>query len=470
MWPPRASRIAALLSLGFALLGCPPTCRSEWLYFADGGQFQAPIRRSDGRVWVHTPAGRYSFADRDFRAIVPGGCPDRDWPSRREAAGSSADRQFAAAWWALENGLIPECVSMLRSAHAAHPAHQPTARLVKTLDRLERPRPDPDVDPLCRALVVSCEVERGPQIYLIHQHEPDDARARVELLERVTTAYYLVLAAHGLDLAVPSRRLVSVYLRDRHDYLAFLESQNANAFRKTLGYYHPIFRATITYDPRPVGPRKTPGDGPSSELRQSSSPVAKSEIVPPAGAERRRLLADLETAALSDGTAAHELVHLLVSESGLASDPGVFPLWLHEGFASQFEVVRGGRWAGVGRVHDLRLPDYRAATPPALLETMIRDTGFGHGYRRDLYANCWALVYFLGKTRPREFSAFLDLLRSPARGSDGDEAARFDSTFRSAFGNDLGPLETEWHAFMSNLLTPLEEHDPAGLAVARRVR
>ena len=60
------------------------------------------------------------------------------------ASDAGAERQFAAAWWALENGLIPEAVAMLRSAHAADPRHQPTARLVKTLDRLgaalHRPR------------------------------------------------------------------------------------------------------------------------------------------------------------------------------------------------------------------------------------------------------------------------------------------------------------------------------------------
>ena len=33
-----------------------------------------------------------------------------------------------------------------------------------------------------------------------------------------------------------------------------------------------------------------------------------------------------------------------------------FPLWLHEGFAAPFEVVRGGRWAGFGHAHDLLCP------------------------------------------------------------------------------------------------------------------
>ena len=167
---------------------------------------------------------------------------------------------------------------------------------------------------------------------------------------------------------------------------------------------------------------------------------------------------ELESRARTDGTAAHEMIHLLVTESGLASEPGAFPHWLHEGFAAQFEVVRGGRWAGVSRAHDLRLSDWRSTTTRADLEPLIRDVGFGHGYRRDLYAKSWALVYFLRKSRPREFSSFLDLLRVPSPDRTPADSYRFDWAFRSTFGTDLLTLEAEWHAFMAQVRAPIEEN------------
>ena len=449
--------------LALAAMIFPRPGHAEWLYFAIGGQVQAPILRQNGRILVETPTDRYTFRENDFRRIVPGGCPDQEWKARREAAvAAGADRQFAAAWWALENGLIAESVALLRAAHATDPRYEPTARLVKTLDRLERPVSDPETGSLGRALGVACEVERGPHVLLLHQHDPVEARARVDLLERVTTAYYLVLAAHGLDLAVPDHRLVSVYFRNQPDYLAFLESQGANAFRTTLGYYHPNFRAVVTFDPRPIGKSKA-GRGRFSTPSSESPGNPQGASVDRVGddLERRRLLSDLETCARFDGTAAHEMIHLLVIASGLAPDPGDFPLWVHEGFAAQFEVVRGGRWAGVGRAHDLRLPDWRSARSTASLERLIRDSGFGHGYRRALYAHSWSLVYFLQKTRPREFFVFLDLLRLPAPESQKADPARFESTFRSVFGDDLPALETEWHAFIDAIKTPLEENDQA---------
>lgn len=454
------------LPLLLALSGFP-AARAELLYFVKGGQVQAPADVKDGRVLIETPIGTYEFLETDFLKIVPGGCPEREWGPKRDAAlKAGAEARATAAWWAIENGLIPESVEMLRSAHAADPGHQPTARLVALLDQLNRPCDDPDTDRLCRALGLPCEVARGPHVLLLHQQGPAEAKARVDLLERVVMAYYLVLSAQGIELEVPRRRLVSVYLRDRQDYLAFLQSQHAGAFRSTLGYYHPTFRAVIAFDERTTGRPQAARDAADRHLSESPSGGDRKATARSAGTpdprrrdlNRRRFLAEMEQIARDHGTAAHEMVHLLVHESGLCTRPGEFPLWFHEGFAAQFEVVRGGRWAGVGRAHDLRLPDWRALPPPPDLSSLVRDAGFGHGYRRDLYAKSWSLVYFLRKTRPREFLTFLDLLRLPTPAPDPDDPDRLESLFRSSFGMDLRSLESEWHKYMFKIQTPTEEN------------
>ena len=73
----------------------------------------------------------------------------------------------------------------------------------------------------------------------------------------------------------------------------------------------------------------------------------------------RTAILDLDWRAIDLGTAAHEMIHQLAADSGLLPRHDAFPYWLHEGFAAQFEVIRGGRWAGIGRAHDLRLIDWR---------------------------------------------------------------------------------------------------------------
>jgi hypothetical protein len=185
----------------------------------------------------------------------------------------------------------------------------------------------------------------------------------------------------------------------------------------------------------------------------------------------RTALLDLDWRASDLGLAAHEMVHQLVWDSGLAPRHDAFPYWLHEGFAAQFELVRGGRWAGIGRANDLRLPDWRRLPAPAKLERLVRDVGFGRGYQRDLYAEAWALVYYLRTRHTAGFVTFLDLLRNPVRESDpGDDATvpsnleprgeRVYGAFRRSFGQDLDVLERDWHQFMSGIQTPAEQHAP----------
>ncbi len=77
----------------------------------------------------------------------------------------------------------------------------------------------------------------------------------------------------------------------------------------------------------------------------------------------RTALLDLDWRASDLGLAAHEMVHQLMADSGLVPRHDAFPNWLHEGFAAQFELIRGGRWAGISRANDLRLPDWRGCNP-----------------------------------------------------------------------------------------------------------
>jgi hypothetical protein len=435
-------RLAHLLAVvTTAVVVSPPRAAGELLYFKAGGRIQAPATVRDGLVTVETPFGRFEFPESDFLKIVPGYCPERDWPARRDAAlAGDVEARLSAAWWALENGLVPECVGMLREARASAPSDPQAARLGTLIDRLDRPCPDPDTATLRTALGTPCEEARSQHVLLLHQTDPAEARARLEVLENVVTAFYICFAFQGFDLPVPKNRLVSVYLRDRDRYVAFLESQNAGSFRSTFGYFHPTLQAVVAYDLRPTQLRNRP-DGTHATDR------------------RLKLLREAELRAFDLGTAAHEMVHLVVSVSGFDRDRRRMPLWVHEGLAAQFEVVRGGRWAGVGRAHDIRLPDWHALPTPPPLVTLLRDSAFGRGYQRDLYAGCWALVAYLQKTHPREFLTFIDLLRNPETSEDS-RGDRVLDLFRQAFGDDLSSLEADWHRQTSATRTPLDDYAP----------
>lgn len=451
-------RFATLTSILCTSLALPTLRQSmaELLYFVKGGQVQAPAVVKDGVVRIETSAGDFEFPTNDFRRIVPGFSAEREWPSRRATALEGPARAMRdAARWALENGLTTEACSMIRSAFEAEPNDSTNARMVALLDRIDAPTRDPDLSLLRQNIDVPLDAASGRHFTMLHERAAQSVvRARLELMDHVFITYYVVMAWQGIELPVPSERLVSVYFDDRAEYQRFLRTQSAGAFHSTLGYYHPTLRATVAFDVRTSGTL----EGERESLARSHAD--RWDPADPRNREhrRRRLLFELESRALDHGTAAHETIHQLVVASGFAPRTGQFPLWLHEGFAAQFEVVRGGRWAGVGRVHDLRLADWKAAKGERDLVVLVRDTGFGRGYRRDLYAQCWALVFFLRETRPRSFAAYLDLLRAPEPSATPSDPDRALALFRKEFGDDLTALQQEWIRFVDGLRTPLGEN------------
>ena len=472
--------------------------------FPRRGEAQLPAAVEDGRLVLDLPGGKLELLREDVVKRVPGFWPADEWEGRRrEAQAQGFASRYAAAWWAIENGLTAEAAAELRALHAIDPKHGPTARMVAVLDGLDRPCPDPDCTAFLAALGIEARIARGPHVLLLHQHSDAEAQERVAVLERAIAGFHLLFAAEGVELRMPRHRLVSAWFADRKDYLAFLHRQGADAFATTSGYYHPTWDAVVAWDARSGEKQRAARAALAARRDDLRRYSALLEQMPPRGrlrlklgdepprgigrAEGRALIGRLErevayrTALLdldwrsSDlGLAAHEMVHQLMADSGLVTRHDAFPYWLHEGLAAQFELIRGGRWAGISRANDLRLPDWRGMQPTPRLERLVRDAGFGRGYNRDLYAQAWALVYYLRTRHPEEFLTFLDLLRNPVPDPDtpddgGDTAAaagpeprgeRTLAAFRRAFGDDLDALERDWHRFMAGIRTPLEQHAP----------
>jgi Protein of unknown function (DUF1570) len=293
---------------------------------------------------------------------------------------------------------------------------------------------------------------------------------------------------------------MSAWFADEKDYRAFLHSEKADAFATTRGYFHPTWNAVVAYDARSSDKQRTTREklgAKRDELRRYNEMVsnapARTRVRIKVGEEPLRtvsikeaktaidrldgeincesLLLELDRRSIDLGTAAHEMIHQLASNSGLLPRHDAFPVWLQEGLAAQFEVIRGGRWAGISRAHDLRLPDWRKLPSPPRLERLIRDAGFGHGYQRDLYAQAWALVYYLRTQHPQQFLTFLDILRGPSAEGPSPPATAGDrvvNAFKRAFGSDLDALESDWHRFMKSVQTPLEQNAPTADATVKQ--
>jgi Protein of unknown function (DUF1570) len=496
----RSRRWLAVLVGLFGVVASERVVCADLIYFRGGGNAQLPATLEGDHIVLSLPDGKLQLFREDIVKRVPGFWPADEWTSRwREAQKGGFAAQYAAAWWAIENGLTVAAAAV-RELHALDPSHAPTARMADVLDRLDRPCPDPEIAAFCAALGIETKIARGPHILLLHQHSDAEAAERVAVLEQVIAGFHLLFAAQGVELRVPNYRLVSAWFSDREDYLAFLHRQGADAFATTSGYFHPTWGAVVAWDARSGDKQRAaraaltarrdelrrysdllermPGRG-RLRLKLADEPAhvigrtegrALIERLEREAAYRTALL-DLEWRSSDLGLAAHEMVHHLMSDSGLVSRPDAFPYWLHEGLAAQFELIRGGRWAGISRANDLRLPDWRGVQTATQLERFVRDAGFGHGYQRDRYAQAWALVYYLRTQHSEEFLTLLDLLRNPiADLAPDDEGSadpnpesrgeRFYAAFRRAFGNNVDALDRDWHQYMAGIRTPLEQHTP----------
>jgi hypothetical protein len=488
----RDLRMVKLVALAVACAGVS-SANGDLLYFRNGGAIQVPAKAEGDRLVVEMPDGRVSFARDVISKRVAGYWPAAEWDMRRrEAVSKGFEARLATVWCAIENGLTSEAAGEIRELHAVDGKHAQVARMAAALERLDRSCDDPDFARFARALLVQTKVARGPHVILLHQHSEAEAGERIELLERVIAGYYLVFAAQGLELSVPRTRLVSAWFAEKKDYLAFLHSQGADAFSTTRGYYHPTWKAVVAYEGRATDAKRSDRErfearreelakfsemvngapaGSRLKVQLAGEPgrtIGRSEAKPliarlDGEASAELLMLDLDRRAVDLGTAAHEMIHQLATASGLLPRYDAFPNWLHEGLAAQFEVIRGGRWAGISRANDLRLPNWRSVQSPLTLERLVRDAGFGHGYQRDLYAQAWALVYFLRTQHPHQFLTFIDLLRGPGSADSSSAGPRSDpvlSAFQHAFGSDLLALEREWREFMAGVQTPLEQQAP----------
>lgn len=461
-----------------------PDVRAELLYFREGGRLQAPIESSGQEIKIDLPEGVRIFARSDFAKIVDGYSPSKEWPARKAAAlrGSESEQQQSIRW-AVENGLSLEALEFLETLN---PSELPLKRLKAMASRLTGHRAEPNLKEQTKALAGTFRTTVGRWGVLLHQHTAEEARERLEVLERVVVAFYLYWTDLGLDLKLPETLFVSAWYEKQSDYLHFLDREHASGFRGTKGYYHPTRELVVAYDTReddamqqsrlaiealkselgrvndiltrlPRNARakfERPGE-PARSLDRQGVIKLRERLV--ADLARRQVLADLQWREVELGTAAHEMTHLLIVKSGLASRFDAFPLWLHEGLASQFETIEGGRWSGIAKPHPLRLPDYRTITPTPRLAPLANDVGLGQGYSRDAYAACWSFVNYAIHERPTEFLTFIASIQGPGVPT----RTRID-LLRRAFGQDVPDLERDWHAWIRGQQTSLERESPRG--------
>lgn len=237
------------------------------------------------------------------------------------------------------------------------------------------------------------------------------------IFERLLQTFRDYWKSQGVELTALDRPLAAIVLANQQQFASFAKTDGSPLSAAGVGYYSITANRIVLFD--------------FTTLKSQVSAKTQAEVI-------KRV----STVPGSVATVVHEATHQIAFNTGLHRRYADNPVWLTEGMAMFFESADySSKDAGknVGRVNSsrlLRFRDYLRKRPPDSLLTLVRDNArFGQAETApDAYPEAWALTYYLMKSRPKEFAAYLRLIADkPQLQWDAPESRLAD--FRTAFGD-----------------------------------
>ncbi|MBN2577920.1 MAG: DUF1570 domain-containing protein [Pirellulales bacterium] len=257
------------------------------------------------------------------------------------------------------------------------------------------------------------------------------------LFERLHAAFMNFWRRKGLELQPPEFPLVAVLFADQKEYLQFTRDELGDLGGSIVAFYSLMSNRMTLFD--------------LTGIETSGRPVPRNT------AQQINQILAQPGAQQTVATLVHEATHQIAFNCGLHARLSDCPLWVSEGIAMYFETpdLRSAKgWSGIGAVNRPRLnrfAEYLHRRPADSLATLIETDRRFHNLEQslDAYAEAWALTYFLLRRHPKEYVEYLKIL-SEKKPLIMDTPKERRKEFEKAFGK-LGPLETEFHRFISKL-------------------
>lgn len=324
----------------------------------------------------------------------------------------------------------------------------------------------------------------------------DTARqTAAELLARMERTYTTVCRfarIHDLSVDLPDRKLEVIFFRGYDDFLAYNQRTNADLPAEALGYYSPASGRScfFNYETSPefvelhrkldraeaMGEQlkavRSAGGGADTHLtyttidgrRRTITRAQALDEIQQLDRQTRRLRLQMANYAerINCTVVQHEAAHQVLFHLGLQVPFADNPFWLVEGLATQFETPPGAYGAGLGAINQRRLGDFlrasdqgRSLQTPRLLS--VEHLCFAnpaewpaHLQMSDLYAEAWALVYYLRRSNPDGFGQYMAALRQ--RRPDLPVTRQQErQAFEQAFGPADSNFTAKWLQFMRKL-------------------
>lgn len=148
----------------------------------------------------------------------------------------------------------------------------------------------------------------------------------------------------------------------------------------------------------------------------------------------------------------HEAAHQLAFNSGLLTRGVMYPVWVSEGLAVNFEYGGMADCVAGGNNEDRRCHLSHALCSGSLvpLDEFVTQArvNYAHDDTTVVYAQSWAFFNFLYKERPEELKKYLKMIGQLPRGRRSGETMRRE--FETAFG-PVSQMRTAWDSFVSRV-------------------
>lgn len=311
---------------------------------------------------------------------------------------------------------------------------------------------------------------RSSEHYVLLTDAPmEHADDVLDLLETTHDIFLREMRKLGLEPAPLRHRLVAVLFRDQDDYLKFMREVDRVQQEWASGYYSQrndrlvIFDALTAADvqqalrkTRSSRDRARGSAGRSSgralETGGSGSRATEAERA----TERQRAAIVRQADERFVGTVTHEAAHQLFFHTGVQDPaaPHVYPLWLSEGLATNFEADdRVDDDFGFGAHNEDRRQDKQEAVrKDALmpLRVLIAADGVvpqggqpGPEALKTFYAQSHVLVQWIARHRTAELRLYLKALREAPAVVPAERRRNFERVFEAVFG-PIDAVERVW--------------------------
>ncbi len=266
---------------------------------------------------------------------------------------------------------------------------------------------------------------------VVYRGAPAYAQWIVGMYERLYKGFYDYWRKMGVELHEPEFPLVVNVFANQNGYLEQAALDGLQEGQAMIGYYHLHTNQTVSYDltgsQTTAAPNKQLGKNALIQLIRSRP-----------GAER------------TVATIVHEAVHQLAYNSGLQVRLADNPLWLSEGIAMFFEspdLNSSWGWSGIGKTNQYQLNAFKRLSPASesdwITPLVQDDEQFTNPATVSLaYARSWALTYFLMKSKPKEFAAFMKEMSEEIPLAPTNSRRRLE-TFYKHFGQDVQSLQND---------------------------